>query len=325
LNEPEISTTGTIELVVAEDAAGTRLDAYLATVIATLSRTRAQRAIEAGDVLVDGRPAKSGLRLRGGERIEVELPDPPVTHLAAEPIDFGVVYEDEHIIVVDKPAGLVVHPGAGVPSATLANGLLYAYGPQGGGPDWRPGIVHRIDKDTSGLLVVARTETAHAALTAQFAARTVSKRYVALVHGRLAVDQGTWEKPIARHPRARVRMAAVRPGHGRPAFTSYVVAERYEQATLLDVDIRTGRTHQIRVHCSDAGHPVVGDEVYGPGRDASIRDLTFRRMVERLGRQFLHAARLGFDHPATAARLEFTSPLPRPLAELLEWLRERAR
>jgi 23S rRNA pseudouridine1911/1915/1917 synthase len=190
VSESDTGEGSAIELEVDASAAGTRLDAFLAASIGTLSRTRAQRAIESGDVLVDGAIAKASLKLRGGERVEVELPAPPTTQLVAEQIDIPIVYEDDHLVVVDKPAGLVVHPGAGVPSGTLANGLLYRYGSAGGGPAWRPGIVHRIDRDTSGLLVVARTEAAHSALAAQFAERTVTKRYVALVYGHLGSDEG---------------------------------------------------------------------------------------------------------------------------------------
>jgi 23S rRNA pseudouridine1911/1915/1917 synthase len=325
VSESDTGDATALELVVDASAAGTRLDTFLAATIGSLSRTRAHRAIEAGDVLVDGTTAKPSLKLSGGERVEIDLTEPPPTQLVAEAIPIAVVYEDEHLVVVDKPAGLVVHPGAGVPSGTLANGLLYKYGGSGGGPAWRPGIVHRIDRDTSGLLVVARTEAAHAALAAQFAARTVTKRYVALVYGRLGDDEGRLDKPIARHPKIRVRMAVATPGRGRPALTLYRAVERFDQATLVDVEIRTGRTHQIRVHFADIAHPVVGDEVYGSGREGSIRDAALRRRIASLGRQFLHAAFLAFDHPATGARVELSSRLPPELAELLEYFRERAR
>jgi 23S rRNA pseudouridine1911/1915/1917 synthase len=314
-----------VEVVAGAESAGVRLDAFLATSVGGLSRTRARRAIDEGDVLVDGRTVRASHKLKGGERIEIELPEPPPSALVPEPIPFAVAYEDESLVVLDKPAGLVVHPGAGVPSGTLANGLMYRYGGAGGGPSWRPGIVHRIDRDTSGLLVVARTEAAHAGLSAQFLARTVEKRYVALVHGRVETDAATIEKPIARHPKIRVRMAVAAHGSGRPAITRFKVAERFEGMTLLDVEIKTGRTHQIRVHLADAGHPVAGDEVYGHGRAASLRDPGLRRRLEAMGRHFLHASHLAFDHPGTGDRVAFTCPLPPDLAELVEYCRGRAR
>jgi 23S rRNA pseudouridine1911/1915/1917 synthase len=313
-----------LELTVAPEAAGSRLDAYLAAAVRDLSRSRAQRSIDDGDVLVNGSLAKPSLKLKAGDRVEIELPGPLATTLVPEPIDIDVVYEDDEIVVVNKPAGLVVHPGAGIASGTLANGLLYRFG-SAGGPPWRPGIVHRLDKDTSGLLVVARTGAGHAALSAQFQERTVTKRYLALVYGRLAASEGRLDKPIGRHPTARVRMAVRPPGQGRPALTLYRVLERFDDATSLEVEIRTGRTHQIRVHLADAGHAIVGDESYGKGRAHELRESGLRRRIETLGRHFLHAALLAFDHPRTGRRLEFSSPLPDPLAELGEFLRARAR
>ena len=315
---------GPVEVVVGPDDAGARLDAFLASAVPGLSRTRAHRAIEDGDALVNGVLAKPRYKVREGDRVELDLPAPPPTDVVPEPIPLTVVYEDDDVAVVDKPAGLVVHPGAGVASGTLANALVYRYGP-GAGPAWRPGIVHRLDKDTSGLLVVARTGQALAHLSEQFALRTVTKRYVALVHGRVAADEGTLDKPIGRHPQIRVRMAVARAGRGRPAVTIYRVLERFAELTLLDVTILTGRTHQIRVHLADAGHPVVADETYGQGRSRGTRDAALRVRVDALGRQFLHAAFLAFDHPRTGQRLELSSPLPSPLAELLEYCRERAR
>jgi 23S rRNA pseudouridine1911/1915/1917 synthase len=317
--------TDALELVAGGDAAGSRLDAWLAASIAGLSRSRAQRAIASGDVLVNGEVAKASLKLRDGDRVEVELPAPPTTDVAPEAIDLTVVYEDDDIAVIDKPAGLVVHPGAGIHSGTLANALVHRYGRGGAGPVSRPGIVHRLDRETSGLLVVARTEAAHAALSEQFQNRTVSKRYLALVYGRVGRDAATLDKPIARHPQIRVRMAVASPGRGRPAHTEYRVLERFDETTYVEVDIRTGRTHQIRVHLADAGHPVVADETYGKGRAKGVRDTGLRRRIEALGRQFLHASRLAFDHPRTGERMELSSPLPEPLAELLEYCRSRAR
>jgi 23S rRNA pseudouridine1911/1915/1917 synthase len=313
-----------VELVVSPDDRGVRLDSFVASSLPNLSRARAQRAIDEGDVLVDGAPAKSGLKLRGGEIVEVDVPEPLGTDLVPEAIALDVVYEDAALLVVNKPAGLVVHPGAGVRTGTLANGLVFRFGATGGGPAWRPGIVHRIDKGTSGLLVVARTEAAHADLSAQFAARTVTKSYLALVFGALD-DRADIDLPIGRDPKVRVRMAVARPGRGREAQTSYRVLERFEHASLLDVAIHTGRTHQIRVHLGHIGYPVVGDEVYGKGRIRQVRDVGMRKLLEQLDRPFLHAARLAFDHPTTHERMDFSCPLPRQLEAVLEACRERAR
>ncbi len=322
--EPESIEPGPIELVVGPEGAGARLDAFLASTIPSLSRTRAHRAVEEGDVLVNGLVAKAAQKVRVGDRVDVELAAPPPFELEPEAIDLSILYEDDDIAVVDKQAGLVVHPGAGVLSGTLANALAYRYG-RTAGQAWRPGIVHRLDKDTSGLMVVARSEAAHTLLSEQFQRRTVTKRYLAMIYGRLGNESGDLAKPIGRHPQIRVRMAIAREGRGRPAQTLYRVLERFEELTLLDVKILTGRTHQIRVHLADMGNPVVADETYGKGRWRGLRDGALRGRVEGLGRQFLHAAFLAFDHPRTGRRLEFNSLLPEPLSGFLEYCRGRVR
>jgi 23S rRNA pseudouridine1911/1915/1917 synthase len=316
---------GSLDFVAGDDASDTRLDVYLAAAVSSLSRSAARRSIDAGDVLVDGEVAKASLKLKGGERIEIDLPTPPPTDVAPEPIELAIVYEDDEIAVVDKPAGLVVHPGAGVSSGTLANALAYRYRGATAGPASRPGIVHRLDKETSGLLVVARTEAALVALAEQFASRSVTKRYLALVYGVVAAESATLEKPIGRDPRVRVRMAVAPPGRGRPALTRYRVLERFAETTYLDVEILTGRTHQIRVHLANAGRPVVGDETYAPKRAKALRDARLRRKIEELGRQFLHAASLEIGHPRTGERLRFTAPLPPKLDALLEYCRAHDR
>lgn len=313
------------EFVVGPDGAGSRLDVFLAGSVDGLSRNRAQRAIEDGDVIVNGSLAKSGLKLRAGDRVDLELPEPPPTDLVAEDLPLQVIHEDEHVVVLEKPAGLVVHPGAGVPSGTLANRLAWRYGTAMGGDAWRPGIVHRLDRDTTGLMVVARTPAALASLSAQFQARTVTKRYLAMVYGRMTANEGRCEQPIGRHPQIRVRMAIAREGRGRPALTIYRVLERFAETTLLDVNIRTGRTHQIRVHLAAAGYAVLADETYAKARSKGLRSAQLRARVDGLGRQFLHAAFLAFDHPSTGARLEFNSTLPEPLAGFLGYCREHAR
>ncbi|HEY0547685.1 MAG TPA: RluA family pseudouridine synthase [Pyrinomonadaceae bacterium] len=307
----------TIELRVDESEAGARLDAYLAARIEGWSRARIQRLIEDGDVLVKGRAAKSAYKLRAGDVVEVELTEPTLTAFAPEPIPLDIIYEDEELVVVNKPAGLVVHPGAGVPSGTLANALTYHFeqlSKRAGA--MRPGIVHRLDKDTSGLIVVAKTEDAHEKLAEQFRTREVFKSYVVLVHGRLKEDAGRIEQPLARDPRHRTRMAVVR--GGRPALSLYKVRRGFDRFTLLDVEIKTGRTHQIRVHLQWLKHPVVGDETYGGGRDKTVPDVRVRAALNRLGRIFLHAEQLGFHHPKTGAELSFTAPLPAELTGLLE-------
>lgn len=305
-----------LTIVAAEEDAGARLDAFLAARVPRLSRTALKRLIEDGDVLVAGHVAKPSHRVRAGEEVEVELVAPPPLDLAPEDLPLEIVYEDEDLVVVNKAAGMVVHPGAGVARGTLANALAFRFASlsQRAGA-LRPGIVHRLDRDTSGLVVVAKTAHVHEQLSEQFRARTVFKSYVALVHGRVAEDEGRIAEPIARSPRQRTQMA-VRAG-GRAALSLYRVRRRYERFTLLDVEIKTGRTHQIRVHLAWLKHPVVGDETYGGGRDRALPDARQRLAVQRLGRHFLHAARLAFDHPRTLERVEFDAPLPRELSELL--------
>jgi 23S rRNA pseudouridine1911/1915/1917 synthase len=298
---------------------GARLDAYLAARISDWSRARIQRLIEDGDVLVGGRTVKSAYKLRAGDEIEVELTPLASVSFAPEEIPIEVVYEDDDLIVVNKPSGLVVHPAAGISSGTLANALAFHFqhlSTRAG--TIRPGLVHRLDKDTSGLILVAKTEAAHENLADQFRAREVFKSYVALVHGRIEHDVGSIDQPIARDPRNRTRMAVVR--GGRPSLSLYRVRRSYTRFTLLDVEIKTGRTHQIRVHLQWLKHPVVGDAVYGDGRDKTVQDARLRARINSLKRQFLHAEQLAFHHPRTGERLHLTAPLPDDLAKLLDEL-----
>jgi 23S rRNA pseudouridine1911/1915/1917 synthase len=318
MTEQEVPT---LSFHVMDEDAGARLDAYLAARIEGWSRARLQRLIEDGDVLVGGRLAKSSYKLRAGDEIEVELTPPPSTNFTPENIPLEIVYEDDDLVVVNKPAGLVVHPAAGIHGGTLANALAFHFGQlsQHAGPV-RPGIVHRLDKDTSGLMVVAKQESAHENLQDQFRARTVFKSYVALVHGRVKDDKGQIDQPLARDPRNRTRMAVVR--GGRPALSIYRVRERFDRFTLLGVEIKTGRTHQIRVHLSFIKHPVVGDETYGGGRDNTVTETRLRARMRAMGRQFLHAEILGFHHPRTQEWLRFTAPLPQQLSEFLDGLKD---
>lgn len=302
--------------VISAEEAGARLDAYLAAHVANWSRSRIKRLIEDSDVLVQGHTAKPSYKLRAGDTVEVDLTAPPVAEFLPEDIPLEIVYEDDTLVVVNKPAGLVVHPAAGIPSGTLANALVHHFNQlsRAAGAA-RPGIVHRLDRDTSGLIVVAKTEEAHENLADQFRAREVFKSYTALVHGRVSAESGRIEEPIARDPRNRTRMAVVR--GGRPSLSLYTVQRRYDRFTLLDVEIKTGRTHQIRVHLEWLKHPVVGDSVYSGGRDKTVPDALLRSRINALNRQFLHAAHLGFRHPRTNEAMRFTASLPQPLANLL--------
>ena len=299
--------------------AGQRLDTFLATHIEGWSRARLQRLIEDADVLVNGLVAKSSYKLRQNDQIEVDLTPPPSTAFAPEDIPLDIIFEDDDLIVVNKPAGMVVHPAAGAEAGTLANALAFHFEQLSNNAGMaRPGIVHRLDKGTSGLLVVAKTESAHENLADQFRAREVFKSYVALVHGQVEKKTDQIDQPIARDPRNRIRMAVVR--GGRPALSIYRVRRRFERFTLLDIELKTGRTHQIRVHLAWLKHPVVGDEVYGGGRDKTVPDAQIRVRIAKLGRQFLHAEQLAFRHPRTAEQVRFTVEPPANLRQLLEEL-----
>lgn len=306
----------TLTFNIGSDDAGNRLDAYLASQIDGWSRARLQRLIENEDVLVNGKAAKPSYKLREHDEVEVELIAPATDVFVPENIPIEIVYEDDTLVVVNKPAGLVVHPAASMPSGTLANALAYHFqNLPGGGTGVRPGLVHRLDRDTSGLLVVAKTDSALENLSDQFRDRTVYKSYIALVHGRMEANSGKIDQPLARDPSNRTRMAVVR--GGRNSLTLYRVRHGYDRFTLLDVELKTGRTHQIRVHLAWLKHPVVGDETYGGGRDNTIQDARLRARVRSLNRQFLHAEKLAFTHPKTGELVKFESPMPDELAELL--------
>lgn len=296
-----------------------RLDAYLAEQIQTWSRARLQRLIENEDVLVNGKTVKAAYRLRENDLIEVELTSTSTENFIPENIPLEIVHEDETFLVVNKLAGIVVHPAAGIQSGTLANALAYHFQnlPSQSGVI-RPGIVHRLDRDTSGLLVVAKNESALENLSDQFRDRTVFKSYVALVHGRIDAESGTIDQPLARDPSNRIRMAVVK--GGRSAVSLYKIRKRFQRFTLVDVELKTGRTHQIRVHLAWLRHPVVGDETYGGGRDNTIQDARLRSHIRSLGRHFLHAERLAFNHPTSGQRVEYFAPLPLQLVDLLAGL-----
>ena len=297
-------------------SAGTRLDRWLAASVPEQSRAKIQALIEAGRVRVDGAAVKASHRVRGGERVAIEIPPPASETLEPEPIALTIVHEDAGVLVIDKPAGMVVHPGAGHARGTLAAAVLaHAPGVAGVGGPRRPGIVHRLDKDTSGLLVLAKTPAAYESLTAQLAVRTMRRVYLSIVHGRVATTEGVVDKPIGRDPRDRRRMAVVPPGKGRRAVTRWRVLERFPQFTLVEARLETGRTHQIRVHFASLGHPVAGDTVYGGRR---------RTVPVPLGGLALHAAALGFVNPVTQERVEYASATPVRIAQFLSHLRHQS-
>ncbi|MBF0426393.1 MAG: RluA family pseudouridine synthase [Magnetococcales bacterium] len=341
------SATGSRVVLIPPSLAGMRLDQALAACDHTLSRSVIQRLIRQGAICRDeGIPGADALRMaaldpadrvRGGERFCIEPPPPEPMTATPEAIPLVIRYEDDHLLVVDKAAGLVVHPGAGNARGTLVNALLHHCGVQvveggrtseggepglsGVGGPFRPGIVHRLDKDTSGLLVVAKNDAVHAALAEQFAAHSVTRRYLALIRGLPRPHQGTIDAPIGRHPTRRTRMA-VTSRHGRRAVTHFTILERFAGLTLIACRLETGRTHQIRVHLAHIGHPVLGDPVYSrPFQPPGPWPEAVRMCVTAFRRQALHAAALGFTHPVTGQRLEYDAPLPTDFAELLAALR----
>ena len=312
---------------------GKRLDAYLTEKIEGWSRSRLQKLVADGDVTVNEKESKPSYKLRPNDSIEVELTELAAENFEPEDIPLDIVYEDEFLAVLNKPAGMVVHPGAGVSSGTLANALAFKFKIKNeelkieSGADEqfkienlkaKVGIVHRIDKDTSGLILVAKTQEIHEKLSEQFREREVFKSYVALVHGELEEDRGEIDAPIAREKHNRTKMS-VR-AHGRQALSLWKVKKRFEKFTLLAVEIKTGRTHQIRVHLAYINHPIVGDETYNAGRDKTVFDLTVRKAIQDLNRFFLHAEKLAFTHPVSGERLDFNAPLPDELTNFLELL-----
>ena len=301
-----------LEFRTAAPDAGRRLDVVVAERLPQLSRARAAHLAADGRILVDAVPRKAAFRVRPEQQVRVLVPPPAPSGLQAEAIPLDVVYEDPDLLVVNKPAGLTVHPAPGHASGTLVNALLARVPDLPGiGGTIRPGIVHRLDKDTSGLLVVAKSDEAQRSLSAQLKAHTVVRTYLALVRGRVRRDEGVISEPVGRHPVHRKRIAVT--PRGRPAVTHYTALERFPAATLVACRLETGRTHQIRVHLTHLGHPILGDPVYG------------RAHVADMQRQALHAARLEFVHPRTGRRLVCTAPVPEDFARLLARLRAEGR
>ena len=306
-----------LDLIVPEEAAGQRLDAWTAAACGELSRSAVQALAEQGSVLCDGHPANKKEKLRPGQTVTVLLPDPQPIEAQPQNIPLEIVYEDEDLLVVNKPKGMVVHPAPGNPDGTLVNALLYHCGGSlsGIGGAIRPGIVHRIDKDTSGLLVVAKNDAAHQSLTEQMSVHSIHRVYQAVVYGNLREDAGFVEGFLGRDPKDRKKMAVLpESAHTKYAYTGWQVLERFGNFTCVSCQLKTGRTHQIRVHMASIGHPLAGDGVYGP-----------RNVDKKLGGQCLHARELGFVHPATGQWMQFTSPLPPYFTEFLQRLRKESR
>jgi len=299
---------GLVELRPGREDLGTRLDRYVAENLPDLSRGTVQALIESGRIRVDGQQRKPKFRMTPGEVVSVKIPPPRIDEILPDPIPLAVVYEDTDVVVIDKPAGMVVHPAPGHPRGTLANALVAHVPGISVGGSQRPGIVHRLDKDTSGLIVAAKTDRGRTSLISQWEDRSVEKTYLALVVGSVADEEATIDAPIGRDPKNRQRMAVLR--SGRPAVTRFRVIERFPNATLLELSIETGRTHQIRVHLAFIGHPILGDQLYGRPRQTDFQ----------LARQFLHASALAFQLP-DGARLKLEAPLPNDLQSVLEQLR----
>jgi 23S rRNA pseudouridine1911/1915/1917 synthase len=306
-------------LTVPPDLAGVRLDVAVARLAQDLTRARVQRLVDGGHVRLGGKPAKASARLKGGERLDLSIPDPEPSGLVAQDLPLAVLHEDRDLVVLDKAAGMVVHPARGTPHSTVVNALLHRLGATA--PGDRVGLVHRLDKETSGCLVVARNEAALAALQAAFKAREVEKSYLALCHGALA-PQGRLDTPYGRHPRDRVRYTT-KVESARRAITAWRVREAFAGASLAEVALHTGRTHQIRVHLAESGHPLLADATYGGRRrEARLPEADpVRRAADAIGRQALHAWRLGFAHPRTGKPLRFEAPLPHDFERALAILR----
>lgn len=316
--------SGAFSLTVEASDSGLRLDAFVAVRFAPCSRSQAAGLIRSGYIRVDGETRKPGYRVKPHEQVTGELPPPLPAELVPEPMVLDILYEDQDLIVLNKPPGLVVHPAAGHRTGTLVHGLLHHCPDlEGIGGERRPGIVHRLDKDTSGVLVVAKNDPSHQGLAKQFKKRSIMKLYLALVSGATQAGAGRIELPVGRHPAERKKMSTLSP-RGRPALTLWQVRERLRGATLLELNLKTGRTHQIRVHCQAVGHPIVGDPQYGQRRayaHLARRDPPLYQALNLARRQMLHAVRLGFAHPISGQAMVFEAPLPQDMVDVLNALR----
>lgn len=310
----------TQEFHVPPELSGKRADIALSSLIPDLTRSQVRRLIDEGLILVEGRPVKPSKKLSGGESVYVTQPPPQPLEAKPQDIPVHILYEDDYIVIVNKPRGMTVHPGAGVGDGTLVNALLYrCRGLSGIGGKLRPGIVHRLDKGTSGVMVVAKGDLAHESLVNQFKSRTVEKVYLAIVAGSIKGESGSFSSPIGRHPTDRIRMST-RTRTGKEAITLWRVIKRYKYATLVEARPKTGRTHQIRVHFAENGYPILGDRVYGP---RSYKSDLLESVSKMLGRQALHALSLCFIHPWTGERMEFHTEIPEDMKRLINMLEEK--
>ncbi len=311
-----------LEITADEAFSKPRLDAFVSSKLPELTRSRVQKLIEQGDILVNGAAVKAGLKLRAGDKVAIAVPEPEPLDAVAQDIPLDVVYEDQHLLVINKPAGMVTHPGAGINSGTLVNAVLfYAAGSLSSiGGVIRPGIVHRLDKDTSGLIMVAKDDKTHVGLSAQLKQKTAKRSYLALVEGKPQNDSGTIDLPLGRHPTKRKEMTVMRPdtpGIARAAVTHYKVVQRFSKYTLLAMELETGRTHQIRVHLAHLNLPIVGDLIYNHKTSGNEQ----ARHKLGLKGQALHAYKLSFTHPALDKLLSFEAKLPDDFSKLLETLK----
>lgn len=299
-------------LIVTEEGKDSRLDAFLSGQLEGLSRSYIQKVLKNGGVTVNGKPAKSSCRIVTGDRIEIDVPEPEEPEILAEPMDLDILYEDRDIILINKPKGMVVHPAAGHYTGTLVNGLMAHCREDLSGINGvlRPGIVHRIDMDTTGVLIVCKNDAAHQSIAQQLKDHSITRKYYAIVHGVIKDDSGTINAPIGRHPTDRKKMSILS-RNGRDAVTHYRVLQRFEKYTYVECQLETGRTHQIRVHMASIHHPLLGDAVYGPARCP----------IAGLQGQTLHAGVLGIVHPRTGEYMEFSAPLPEYFAQLLKKLK----
>jgi 23S rRNA pseudouridine1911/1915/1917 synthase len=324
-----MSRNGAFSICVTKSDHGQRLDALVASHLSDCSRSFAAHLISNTNIRVDGQPKKPGYRVKTGDNIKGQIPAPEPIDSEPEPIEIDRLYEDKHLIVINKPPGLVVHPAPGHYSGTLVNALLYHCPDlKGIGGALRPGIVHRLDKDTSGALVVAKSAEAHEYLARQFKARTIQKTYLSLVYGEFDATDGTIRLSIGRHPTDRKRMST-KSRKRREAETQWNICEQFKGITLLELHLKTGRTHQIRVHCAAMDHPIVGDPVYRPRKLLKNITKTYSTLpasmvdaVKTVKRQMLHAWRLGFNHPKTGEKMVFEAPMPRDMEALLIKLRD---
>lgn len=309
-----------------EERPAERLDTYLTECLSEISRSQLKKLISSGLITVDGTPVKASHKLKGGELIQVDLPEPEPTEALPEEIPLNIYYEDQDVIVINKPAGMVVHPAAGHTGGTLVNALLHHCDDLAGiGGELRPGIVHRIDKDTSGLLVATKNDQSHQSLAAQFKDHSIQRRYLALIHGCPTADSGKVDQPIGRHPVQRKKMSG-KAKHSKEAVTLWKVKKRFyeHKLSLVELKLETGRTHQIRVHFSEMNHPLVADPLYGNrSRTAAIKDQNLKKLITQLPGQALHARLLGFIHPKTGKYLEFSCEMPETLSRIISYLEQQ--